>query len=309
MEGNETKRASSGTAGRRSSVERNSGDSSGRKKVIKTDLAPDMEKNTSGRREKTPESKTKRDTAKRREKVPESETKKSTARRRERTSGPDTEKNRSETRRRNSHGSRAGDRGRKTGKKASKGQAVNFRYAAAAGVVLVILVVIIFAVRSCGVSHKSPEKVVKELINAYSDGKAARAKKCYKVSEQNEEILQKEIDATIQYFEVHRPQKITIDRCNTLSENDKYAYVYIMYSMELENGQSYPCISTYMTGKEDGKYYVYSPSDVTEEMSRQAASDYAKFMTTDIYKDYATAYETFIKKNPGYEDKIAERLQ
>ena len=30
--------------------------------------------------------------------------------------------------------------------------------------------------------------------------------------------------------------------------------------------------------------------------------------TKDVYKDYAKAYEKFIKKNPGYEDKISGKI-
>ena len=40
----------------------------------------------------------------------------------------------------------------------------------------------------------------------------------------------------------------------------------------------------------------------------QAAEKYSDFMQTDAYKDYVTAYETFTKKNPGYEEKIASKL-
>ena len=43
-------------------------------------------------------------------------------------------------------------------------------------------------------------------------------------------------------------------------------------------------------------------------MRTQAASDYAKFMATDTYKEYTKAYDTFIKKNPGYEEKIAGKV-
>ena len=43
-------------------------------------------------------------------------------------------------------------------------------------------------------------------------------------------------------------------------------------------------------------------------MRTQAATDYADFMTKDVYKDYAKAYEKFIKKNPGYEDKISGKI-
>jgi len=41
---------------------------------------------------------------------------------------------------------------------------------------------------------------------------------------------------------------------------------------------------------------------------QQAAADYQKFMTTKTYTDYTKAYEVFLKKNPGYEDKIASKL-
>ena len=55
-------------------------------------------------------------------------------------------------------------------------------------------------------------------------------------------------------------------------------------------------------------YYLYSPSDISDKISQQAAADYQKFMTTKTYTDYTKAYEVFLKKNPGYEDKIASKL-
>ena len=58
-----------------------------------------------------------------------------------------------------------------------------------------------------------------------------------------------------------------------------------------------------MTEKKDGKYYVMSPSEITDDLRNQAADDYAKFMTADSYKTYTKAYNVFIKKNPGYEEK------
>lgn len=63
-----------------------------------------------------------------------------------------------------------------------------------------------------------------------------------------------------------------------------------------------------MVRKEKNKYYVVPPSSVTAEMSEQAILDYEKFMTTDIYKKYIQDYETFTKKNPGYEEKISAKL-
>ena len=44
-------------------------------------------------------------------------------------------------------------------------------------------------------------------------------------------------------------------------------------------------------------------------MSKQAATKYAEFMNTQVYKDYTTAYDKFIKKNPGYEEQIAAKLK
>ncbi len=54
--------------------------------------------------------------------------------------------------------------------------------------------------------------------------------------------------------------------------------MYITYDLVLKNGQAYPCISTYMTQeKEDGKYYVLTPSEITNDMNKQAAEKYALF--------------------------------
>ena len=85
--------------------------------------------------------------------------------------------------------------------------------------------------------------------------------------------------------------------------------MYISYDLVLKNGQAYPCISTYMTQKkEDGKYYVLTPSEITNDMNKQAAEKYALFMKSDAYQEYTVAYDKFIKKNPGYEEKIASKL-
>ena len=60
-------------------------------------------------------------------------------------------------------------------------------------------------------------------------------------------------------------KKAEINACDTIYKNGKNAYVYITYSLILEDGQSYPCISTYMTQQnEKGKYSILTPSDITE---------------------------------------------
>jgi hypothetical protein len=175
--------------------------------------------------------------------------------------------------------------------------------------VLLIVCLLVFGIRSCGSSHKTPEGVVKTLIESYGKSKQRKIKDCYGVKKNTSEELQTEIDATIQYFQVHNPKKVVVEDCGILSENKDYTCVYVRYGMILEDEQEYPCIGTYMTHQTDGKYYVIPPSEVTAEMSKQAAADYAKFMTENTYKAYSTAYDTFTKRNPGYEEKIAEKLK
>ena len=76
----------------------------------------------------------------------------------------------------------------------------------------------------------------------------------------------------------------------------------------LFSGKGYYQIEKEWFLKEDGKYYVMSYSEITDDLRNQAADDYAKFMTADSYKTYTKAYNVFIKKNPGYEEKIANKL-
>ena len=193
-------------------------------------------------------------------------------------------------------------------KSRSRRMDIPVQYIAGGTVLAVLLIVIIFAVRSCGVSHKTPERVVKALIESYESGSENKIKKCYGVTKADDN-LQAEIDANIKYFAAHSPEKIQINNCDKIYQDGNYAFVYITYDLVLKDGQSYPCISTYMTQKkDDNKYYVLAPSDVTNDMNKQAAEKYALFMKTDAYQEYTVAYDKFIKKNPGYEEKIDSKL-
>ena len=193
-------------------------------------------------------------------------------------------------------------------KSRSRKMDIPVQYIAGGAVLVVLLIVIIFAVKSCGVSHKTPERVVKALIESYESGNEKKVRKCYGVDKVDDN-LQAEIDATIKYFAAHSPQKIQINKCDKISQDGNYAYIYITYDLVLKNGQSYPCISTYMTQKkDDGKYYILAPSEITNDINKQAAEKYALFMKTDAYQEYTVAYDKFIKKNPGYEEKIASKL-
>lgn len=204
---------------------------------------------------------------------------------------------------------------KKAGKSMKKGPGIDFSSVmensgliAAVVAVVIFVVILAFCIKGCGISQKSPESVVKSLTEAYADGKTNRALSCFGDKKEASEALKEEVAATIRFFDAHSAQKIEIEACDVLSEKPEYTYVYIIYKFVLEDGQAYPCISTYMVRKEGSKYFVVPPSSVTAEMSEQAITDYEKFMTTDIYKKYTQDYETFTKKNPGYEQKISGKV-
>jgi hypothetical protein len=185
---------------------------------------------------------------------------------------------------------------------------MDYRVLFAGVAVVIVLILILVGVRGCGVSHKTPEGVAEALVKAGVEGKESAMKDCYGAKKNTPEDLQAEIDATIKYYKAHNVKSLKIENCDVLSEDQNYTYVYVVYNLVLENSQEYPCVTTYMVEKDGKKYYVLPASEITDEMNQQAAVDYAKFMTTDIYKNYTKAYDTFIKKNPGYEDKIAGKL-
>ena len=176
------------------------------------------------------------------------------------------------------------------------------------GAILVILLIVLLVKGCGGVSNGSPQGVVKSLVKAGVAGKEKEMKKCYGAGTEISADLQAEITASVKYYKAHNPKKVTVSKCDVLATYDKYTYVYITYNLVLENEQAYPRIETFMVGKKDKDYYVLPSSEITEEMNQQAAADYAKFMTSDVYKQYTKDYDAFIKKNPGYEDKIAGKL-
>ncbi|MCI5903496.1 MAG: hypothetical protein MRZ74_13395 [Blautia sp.] len=184
------------------------------------------------------------------------------------------------------------------------------RYVVAAIAVVVVLILIITGVKSCGVKQDSPEKAVQSLVKAGVKGKTKDMAKCFGAGKEVPEDIQKEIDATVKYYKAHDPAKVKIVDCGVLTQSKKQSYVYITYNLVLQNEQEYPCIGTYMVQQEDdGKYYVIPASQITEEMSRTAAESYSDFMKESAYKTYTKAYDAFMKKNPGYEDKIADKVR
>ena len=185
---------------------------------------------------------------------------------------------------------------------------LNFVHVATLAGVILILLVIILAARGCGgSSHRTPEGLVESYIKAAVEGKDKKMQECYGADKISDEA-KTEISSTVKYFQAHGAKDVNIDSCEAISESKNYTYVYIRYNLVLQNDQEYPCISTYLVKVQDKKYYLYSPAEISDEISQQAAADYQKFMTTKTYTDYTKAYEVFLKKNPGYEDKIASKL-
>ena len=180
---------------------------------------------------------------------------------------------------------------------------LNFVHIVTLAGIILILLVIILAARSCGgISHRNPKGVVEGYIKAAVAGKDKKMQECYGTDKISDEA-KTEISSTVKYFQAHGAKDV-----NAISESKNYTYVYIRYNLVLQNDQEYPCISTYLVKVQDKKYYLYSPAEISDEISQQAAADYQKFMTTKTYTDYTKAYEVFLKKNPGYEDKIASKL-
>ena len=185
---------------------------------------------------------------------------------------------------------------------------LNFVHIVTLAGIILILLVIILAARSCGgISHRNPKGVVEGYIKAAVAGKDKKMQECYGTDKISDEA-KTEISSTVKYFQAHGAKDVNIDSCDAISESKNYTYVYIRYNLVLQNDQEYPCISTYLVKVQDKKYYLYSPAEISDEISQQAAADYQKFMTTKTYTDYTKAYEVFLKKNPGYEDKIAGKL-
>ena len=63
-------------------------------------------------------------------------------------------------------------------KSRSRKMDIPVQYIAGGAVLVILLIAIIFAVRSCGISHKTPERVVKALIESYESGNENKIKKC-----------------------------------------------------------------------------------------------------------------------------------
>ena len=60
-----------------------------------------------------------------------------------------------------------------------------------------IAMLFILTMTGCGVNHKSPEGVVEALIKEYVAGSEKKVKSCYVQQDKEDDVLQKEITATL----------------------------------------------------------------------------------------------------------------
>lgn len=191
----------------------------------------------------------------------------------------------------------------------SKVNIPGLQYIIAVPVILIVLLIVVFSIKGCGkIKQGTPEKVVESLVKYSVEGKQNQIHLCYSPDGEVSDRLQTEIDAAVAYYQAHESEGVKIQNCGTIFEYDTYTYVFIYYTLVLADEQEYPALATYMVKEENGKYYVISSEDITDEMSEQAALDYESFMSTTDYTRYTESYEQFMESNPDYETKIAEKI-
>lgn len=176
-------------------------------------------------------------------------------------------------------------------------------------VMLMVCLAAAACLSGCGVSHGSPEGVVKSLVTYYEKGNEKKVLDCYGLAKDADKKTEEQIASTIAYFEAMKSKGITLVGCDLIEEYKGYSYVYISYIVEISKNKSYPKMETYMVKEDGGKHYVIPTKDITEAMSQEAKTAYATFMTTEPYKEYVKSYETFLIKNPNFEEELTQKLK
>jgi hypothetical protein len=199
--------------------------------------------------------------------------------------------------------------------------------------VLVLIITAVILSTRVKVTHKSPEGVVKSLINAYQKDSEKAVRDCYGFSKKEnlDTISEKEINSNLNYFKAHNAKQVIFDTCDSLGTFNGYELVYIIYQYDIQlsdlkekkensekeeskkekesNKLRAPAISLYFVQNKDEKYYVVPAKDIDAELSDISKREYTKFVTTDIYKKYQENYNTFIKEHPDYEELVSKSLK
>ncbi len=186
------------------------------------------------------------------------------------------------------------------------------------GIIICMIMISVLLLGGCGtkVSHKSPEAVVKSLISAYQNKNQKAVKKCFGLNPDKKcaKEIKKEIDYNMNYFKAHEAEKVEFKKAKSLGkfDKDKYELVYVWYNYKVKKQKEtleVPAMSFYYVKQKDRKYYVVPAKDVNEEMSENSRKQYSEFMKGGIYQDYDKAYQTFIRKNPKYENSLQNKFQ
>lgn len=179
-------------------------------------------------------------------------------------------------------------------------------------------VIVLLALGGCGtkVNTKSPEKITKSLIEAYTKTDEDAVKKCFGMDKKDKvsSELKTEIKHYMTLFEAYDAKSVKFTKCESLGSFNGYELMYAIYTLKKEDSESkttleIPCLSVYYVQNNNKKYSIVQAKDVTEEMSENSKKEFQKFMKTDEYKTYEKDYKQFTRKNPSYEEELTNLLE
>lgn len=179
-------------------------------------------------------------------------------------------------------------------------------------------VIVLLSLGGCGtkVNTKSPEKITKSLIEAYTKTDEDAVKKCFGMDKKDKvsSELKTEIKHYMTLFEAYDAKSVKFTKCESLGSFNGYELMYAIYTLKKEDSESkttleIPCLSVYYVQNNNKKYSIMQAKDVTEEMSENSKKEFQKFMKTDEYKTYEKDYKQFTRKNPSYEEELTNLLE
>lgn len=179
-------------------------------------------------------------------------------------------------------------------------------------------VIVLLSLGGCGtkVNTKSPEKITKSLIEAYTKTDENAVKKCFGMDKKDKvsSELKTEIKHYMTLFEAYDAKSVKFTKCESLGSFNGYELMYAIYTLKKEDSESkttleIPCLSVYYVQNNNKKYSIVQAKDVTEEMSENSKKEFQKFMKTDEYKTYKKDYKQFTRKNPSYEEELTNLLE
>ena len=179
-------------------------------------------------------------------------------------------------------------------------------------------VIVLLSLGGCGtkVNTKSPEKITKSLIEAYTKTDEDAVKKCFGMDKKDKvsSELKTEIKHYMTLFEAYDAKSVKFTKCESLGSFNGYELMYAIYTLKKEDSESkttleIPCLSVYYVQNNNKKYSIVQSKDVTEEMSENSKKEFQKFMKTDEYKTYEKDYKQFTRKNPSYEEELTNLLE